>query len=569
MAEPLVDLIVVEQISSKSTEALVTDIQQILGDDSARTEFRLSEALLFNSGMASICEGLTEEQAQALSDQLATIGVICTTRPTLQLVAKATEDENASTAIYTCPACGHTQPKVKENQQNKLDICESCGIVGERYQQKKRKTQIFQDEKQKFEQSRADRIREVLEKAKLAEEAMMREEARRQLGILNSDNHLPKIVVGFVVVLLGLGGLYYYNNLPPDKTVENAEKLAEQEASKQDELSAQALEKNQAKLLEIGEKLSEKLPSNLSVANSDAIIERANDRENAAASQAVFADQVNAEKKAVSAKLTAALKDDIQKPKTLQAIQEKKVREVASTEVIRAVEVAQVSLPRLPISADEHAENRNRLKQLLRLDEMDLAETIISKVTIPYARALLLLDVVDWHLQNQRRDLALKFVERLNTELKQTPEVEQQILIMGAISKAHLSLDEWDLAGTTLQQAISVSAKIPALPNQINALTRLANEQSLFGNQIASHQILEQASKLAMTLPSTPEPRSTVFSQLVSSYAVLTDFSEANKLISEIKDNTKKQKMVEFIDKLQHRIDQVRVELQQQSTSMN
>ena len=202
---------------------------------------------------------------------------------------------------------------------------------------------------------------------------------------------------------------------------------------------------------------------------------------------------------------------------------------------------------------------------------MDLAESIIGKVTIPYARSLLLLDVVDWHLQNQRRDVDLKFVERLNTELKQTKDVEQQVLIMGAISKAHLLLDEWDLAGNTLQQAIATSHKVQPLPNQINLLARLANEQSLFGNQIAAHQIIEQAGKIADKLPqdSQPEPRSTVFSQIASSYAILTDFTEANKLISKIPDSTKRQKMVEFIDKLEHRVDQVRAELQQQSASMN
>lgn len=561
MAEQLVDLVVVEHTSTKSTEALVKDIQHLIGDDSPRTEFRLSEALLFNNGMASICEGLSIEQAQILGQQLATIGVICEARATLQLVAKEDEGETPSTAIYTCPACGHTQPKVKHNQQNKLDVCESCGIVGERYQQKQRKHQILKEETHKLEQSRSQRIRDVLEKAKLAEEAMMREEARRQLGITAKDNNLPKIIAGFLLIFIGIGALYYYNNKPVDPKEKDA-KQATTEAKEADKQEKPAIDtaKSEEALRKLSSQLANALPTNASAAN---------DPENSVA----FVDQVSTEKEKAEtqARLTAALKNDTQKPITPQAIQEKKVREATTTEVIRAVEVEQVALPRLPISADEHAENRRRVKQLLRLDEMDLAESIIGKVTIPYARSLLLLDVVDWHLQNQRRDVALKFVERLNTELKQTKDVEQQVLIMGAISKAHLLLDEWDLAGNTLQQAIAVSHKVQPLPNQINLLARLANEQSLFGNQIAAHQIIEQASKIADKLPqdSQSETRSTVFSQIASSYAILTDFTEANKLISKIPDSTKRQKMVEFIDKLEHRVDQVRAELQQQSASMN
>ena len=561
MAEQLVDLVVVEHTSTKSTEALVKDIQHLIGDDSPRTEFRLSEALLFNNGMASICEGLSIEQAQILGQQLATIGVICEARATLQLVAKEDEGETPSTAIYTCPACGHTQPKVKHNQQNKLDVCESCGIVGERYQQKQRKHQILKEETHKLEQSRSQRIRDVLEKAKLAEEAMMREEARRQLGITAKDNNLPKIIAGFLLIFIGIGALYYYNNKPVDPKEKDAKQATTEtkEADKQEKPAIDTAKSEEA-LRKLSSQLANALPTNASAAN---------DPENSVA----FVDQVSTEKEKAEtqARLTAALKDDTQKPITPQAIQEKKVREATTTEVIRAVEVEQVALPRLPISADEHAENRRRVKQLLRLDEMDLAESIIGKVTIPYARSLLLLDVVDWHLQNQRRDVALKFVERLNTELKQTKDVEQQVLIMGAISKAHLLLDEWDLAGNTLQQAIAVSHKVQPLPNQINLLARLANEQSLFGNQIAAHQIIEQASKIADKLPqdSQSETRSTVFSQIASSYAILTDFTEANKLISKIPDSTKRQKMVEFIDKLEHRVDQVRAELQQQSASMN
>lgn len=45
-----------------------------------------------------------------------------------------------------------------------------------------------------------------------------------------------------------------------------------------------------------------------------------------------------------------------------------------------------------------------------------------------------------------------------------------------------------------------------------------------------------------------------------SGYAMLTDFAEANKLLSSVEDPNKRQKLAEFIDKLQHRVEQVRAE---------
>ena len=210
MTEQLFDLVVVDYPSSKNIDALVQSIMQMLGEQSPRLEFKLSEALLFNNGMTSIREGLTESEAEDLRKNLAMLGIDCDLRPTLQLVAKDSEEEQ-DVALYTCPACGHIQPKVKENNKNLLDSCEICGIVGERYQLKKHKKQVLEDENQRADHERAQRIREVLEKAKLEEEALLREEARRQLGLIKEETLLPKLIGGILSVFLIVGGLYYYN----------------------------------------------------------------------------------------------------------------------------------------------------------------------------------------------------------------------------------------------------------------------------------------------------------------------------------------------------------------------
>ncbi len=177
-----------------------------------------------------------------------------------------------------------------------------------------------------------------------------------------------------------------------------------------------------------------------------------------------------------------------------------------------------------------------------------------------YPRTLLLLDIAEWQLQQQKTANARQTIARIQQELTQTSDITQQALILGAISKAHLLLDEWEQGGKSLQQAIVKASELTPLAEQMNLLTRIANEQALFGNQIAARQVLESAAILSAKLPEGVEPRSSSFVQLASGYAMLTDFAEANKCLAKIEDAGKRQKLVEFIDKLQHRVEQVRAE---------
>ncbi|WGZ91096.1 MAG: hypothetical protein QJT80_01170 [Candidatus Thiocaldithrix dubininis] len=105
---------------------------------------------------------------------------------------------------------------------------------------------------------------------------------------------------------------------------------------------------------------------------------------------------------------------------------------------------------------------------------------------------------------------------------------------------------------------------------ELRLITRLANEQALFGNQVAAKQLLTEASALAKQIPIDPkapaEPISTVYSHIAYSYAMLSAFAEANDFMKKINDATKRQKMAEFIDKLNQRIQQVRAEYQQSAS---
>ncbi len=544
----LVDLVVVGHSSSQSVEALVHNILNLLDDHSAHLEFKLSDALLFNNGMVSIRDNIDVEEAQSIRQKLSTLGVECDLRPTLQIVPKEVAADNAETVIYTCPACGHQQTKPKERHDGRLDTCEACGIVGERYKKKQRFQQVMQTESQKHENDRAKRIRDVLEQAKIEEAALLQQEARRRLGLAEKPENIGlKIAAAVAVLSISLGGLYYYNLPTPEEITQQ-----EAEAAKTKAAGEEAQAKTGSTALDKANSMAKMLEKTPTTAGTDPSA----DLEMGSSTAEEPAE--NPEER--QAKMTEALKTDTQQPATPAEVTEKKVKTDVSNTAIVEMEGQKLTPTRFQISLDEHAENRHRIQQLLKLDELDLTDTIITQTKEAYPRTLLLLDIAEWQIQQQLPENARKTIARIHQELEQTQDTTQQALILGGISKTHLLLDEWEAAGQSLQQAMEKATSLPQLPDQLSLLTQLANEQALFGNQIAARQVLESAIKLSATLPAGIEPRSGSFMQIASGYAMITDFAEANKLLPNVEDPSKRQKLAEFIDKLQHRVEQVRAE---------
>lgn len=587
-SQQLFDLVITGHSSTQPVEALVREILTLLNDHSAHLEFKLSDALLFSNGMVSIRDNISREEANAIRQQLAPLGVECDIRPTLQIVPKEVEEGSADAGIYTCPACGHQQPKRKEQNSVRLEACEVCGIVGERYHKKQRLQEVMQAESQKHDNERAKRIREVLERAKQEEEVRLQQEARRRLGLAEKPNPLGKVAAALAVVAVlgGSFGTVYYLNTP---SAEEQQAAAEQ-AKEQTGAAGSSGEKGVAITIDAGNvppeavaavmKAGEKLgggkggadagggsgaeagsePASAFKPDPKAESAEANAASaTAAAPPAPSPEQARQQRETRQVKMTEALRHDFQQ-KQEQAT-EHKVQGLASAEAITSIEEMQLVKPRFGMLPEVHAENRRRIQQLLKLDEKDLTDTIIESVEEPYPRSLLMLDIAEWEIQHQKPERAHKAIDRIHRELAQTQDIAQQALITGAISKTHLLLDEWEQAGQSLQQSTETALLLPQLPEQIELLTRLANEQTLFGNQIAARQILEEATQLAQTPPSAGEPpRSDSFVQIASSYAMITDFAEANKLLPKVEDATKRQQLAEFIDKLQHRVEQVRVE---------
>lgn len=216
--EELFDLVVTGHNSEKSVEALVRDVLDLLDDHSPYLEFKLSDALLFNNGMVSIRENISEADAQALSEQLNTLAIHCAIRPTLQLVPKDDEINQPSAPPYTCPACKHTQVQTKEINEK----CEACGVIGDHFLRTQRMKDAVEMERQKYDTELAKSIKEAHQRAQQEEADALYREARRQLGADDPSSD-PKLKIAAIIAAIGIGiAVLYMFNKPTTDTPDPA-----------------------------------------------------------------------------------------------------------------------------------------------------------------------------------------------------------------------------------------------------------------------------------------------------------------------------------------------------------
>ncbi|WMP15878.1 hypothetical protein [Thiothrix lacustris] len=216
----LFDLVVTGHSSDKSVEALVRDVLTLLDDNSPYLEFKLSDALLFNNGMVSIRENISQVEAEAISQQLSTLAIKCAIRPTLQLVPLE-ENTQLTGPLYTCPACKHQQVQTKEHNEK----CEACGVIGDSFLRTQRMKEAVESERQKYENELSKSIKAAEESAKRYESDSMYQEARRQLGVEDkSGDSKLKIVAVVAAISIGIAALYAFNK--PDKAAPQPETVA-------------------------------------------------------------------------------------------------------------------------------------------------------------------------------------------------------------------------------------------------------------------------------------------------------------------------------------------------------
>lgn len=537
----LFDVIITGYHGNKSTETLIREVLQLFPPHQHQVlELKLSDALLFGNHMAAIGESLSASNANALIQRLQALEISVEMRPALSLLPKEAEERRTGTpATYTCPACGHVQPK-QQFSDNRLESCERCGIVGERYSKKQRFQQVLQQEKAFLEKDRARRIRATLEQAKLDEERLLQERARRQLGVTEPSAKLMKLAIAGVGVALCLGlGIIYYVAQP------TPEELAAQEAAEQAERAA--------KQAEIAKKLGN------FIANAQAMATQIGQTPShpPLAAEPALAPSDASETSTANAASTAPPKaNDAEIPehqaRLLAAFKLDQAQQTTNKDASKASDTAKPE-PAAPVDLltplHHLAAKRQRIQQFLKLDEKDLAEAEINATQEAYTRSLLHLDMLQWYQQKQRPSLARNELARIQQVQTATEEQEQRALVTSVCSQAYAVLGELEEATAQFAQASELANTLPTATQRANTLLTLAEAQLYFGNNSAAKQLL--AASQAQFAALTPPERTAITSRLVGAYIELKEFTAATQLAAQVEETSVRELLLHKIQQAQ------------------
>ena len=183
-----------------------------------------------------LAENLTEDQAQNFLQTLTNIGLNCRLEPMqLSLAPVGQEDP-----VYQCPACGQKQPPALNGQ----DICQRCGVVGNKYQNYNEYNEVLEIERQRVQtlktqqdkdraeaaKERASRLqekkqKEILERARRQAEQEAGMTLRKKLKGLFKPQSLIPVFIGVTAAIGGVGLLVW--QLGMDRSTPPPTSLAE------------------------------------------------------------------------------------------------------------------------------------------------------------------------------------------------------------------------------------------------------------------------------------------------------------------------------------------------------
>ena len=548
MSEQLFDLVITGHDSHKTDEALVSDLLELLNDHSPKLEYKLSEALLFSNNMVAIRERINIKEANALRQRLSSLAVHSDIRPTLQVMAKPIE-----AAIYTCPACGHQQTKQEEGY-GRYDVCEACGIVGERYNQKLRMQEVMISERQRYENEKSKSILDALAQAKLDQENRLREEARRRLGLLPRSNKLLKIIAGVMASLVfvaSFGVAYYLKNKPDTEAgaakVESSEPLGDQ-ASINRAGAAGPEGKQSLVTIQSGNVSSEAVAALMKAGEHSALKTPSTLKETEANLQASATNNSNAELNDTS-QGTAGSEAEAKAQGTLAAKGDSLAQpQPALGEATPSIELVKI-LKNNQLLGTKHTDlslvkQRERVAQLLKLGESDLAALVVEEALDPYHASLLLLDIAQWELQNHAESSVLQKLDLMQNLLSRTRNVDQQVLVLGVLSHAQQLTNQQARAAASLASAIEKIRSLPKRSVQADLLVQLAQAQALLGNAKTTRQILKIAEPLL-------SHKATYFAQFIAAYMLIGDLEAAKKQLSVLENSAQREKLSDLINDLE------------------
>jgi len=163
--------------------------------------------LLNSKEPEKIQKGLSLEMAQKNKKIIEDLGLLCDIIPSLTLTAMMQEEEDEK-ARYQCPACGHKQTLSVNNP----DICEACGIVGNKYLDKESDKSILKQEVKRYNRLKKLSEKHLQEQTEISNREKKILEIRKNLEKKDRKSVSHPFALGaMVITACGIWALQFYN----------------------------------------------------------------------------------------------------------------------------------------------------------------------------------------------------------------------------------------------------------------------------------------------------------------------------------------------------------------------
>lgn len=530
----LFDLIITGHHSTNSEDALARDILDLLDVHNPKLEQELSEAFQVNPCAVTVCERIELKAAMLWQKKLSAYTVSSELRPVLQSAGNVLELET-----YTCSVCGHEQPQVGEES---AQVCKVCGVATESNNEAEGLQDLLQAEQQRRETEKTRVISDALKQAKYQEDRRLREEAQR--GTKPPPAQFAQVLLGVVgtfTVAVGLGIAYFLTSSAKEKidslpqTATSAKQGAAGPAGKIDTvlkpaMSTQAKPKAETDLAATAPSEPPTKPTQPEMTQGSEATQLAT----LAPTQPTDPQQT-------------LEKPNVSQTSAISGYQAPTIKLIQALESIEEIHQLQ---PQSGVASRTLGVDRERIQQLLKINEHQLIPQVIASVQKPYGQSLLLLEYAQGQLQQGQNQAMHQAIEEMRKVQAATRDIDQQVLISGVISQAYLLIADSAKAESSLQQAIDRAGDVPKRSFQAWLLAQLANEQALFGNHSTARKLVKLAEPL---FNPTAEATATSIKpeQMISLYALMRDFDEAKKRLPSIADVNKRDLLTQWLSQFE------------------
>ncbi|MEN9433833.1 MAG: hypothetical protein RLZZ422_1422 [Pseudomonadota bacterium] len=536
--QQLYDLVVTGHSSDLKVAELVQKLMTVLGKKSSQLEFKLSEALIFEQNSNTALDGVDLETAEHYQQEFNKLQVHSEVRPTIQLVSIS--DDDGPPKMYKCPACGHEQPKVK----GRLDMCDVCGVIGERYSNSSRLKTVMEEERRRIAQEQAQKVRESLAKAEYQERLKLRRMALKGLGVKDGKQWQIWLVAALGVVLIGGGtywGMAHFGKPEESTSVVDKGTNGDTKALTINPQLLQGIANNNNGKVSLTDQAVALMDHGLlpdapavTIANPEQLA-AANGSNNAQGQSTVSPTGF------INPHSPEALSSPLMKS-----------HKGRGYEVLMKLEEANLTYARFKRPTAQHLVDQDYLAQLIGQSQWSMGMVFIDTLTDAYEQgALYVYSLLSMPNKQNSAANAQTISEKLTKAMQALPEKdEQRLLLQGALGVVEANTTSSPTLVIDSAHFKQVLAQIPNTPtdDRVALLIRLANEQYLFDQRFGAQQFLQLAEKELEHL--SPAVRELMSARIAASYFIIEDEASMLRLSDQIHDAQIRERLFKGLDEV-------------------